>query len=123
VATKVRSGHAWEPKEALDALAEIGLLLREVGAEVAWHCPSRWRGTVPELALTVSPWSAGGPSLSTEDVADALQVLGWHRCRRERVTRLMRGEASALQPRQSGCDRPHGNEVRRHLILGCSRHP
>jgi hypothetical protein len=78
VATKLGTGHVWKPEEALDTLAEIGPMLRELGAELAWHGPSRWRGTGPELVLTVWPRSAGGPSLSHEDVADALQVLGWH---------------------------------------------
>jgi hypothetical protein len=67
----------WEPQKALDALAEIGPLLREVGAEVAWHGPSRWRGTGPELALTVWTRSTEKPAVSPEDVSDALAMLGW----------------------------------------------
>jgi hypothetical protein len=53
VATKPVSGHVWKPEEALDALAEIGPPLRELGAEVASQGPSHWRGTGPDLALTV----------------------------------------------------------------------
>jgi hypothetical protein len=53
--TKHARSHVWKAEEALKALAEIGPLLREVGAEVAWHGPSRWRGTGPELVLTVWP--------------------------------------------------------------------
>jgi hypothetical protein len=44
------------PSRELDTLAEIGpLLLTKIGAEVAWHGPSRWRGTGPDLALSVWP--------------------------------------------------------------------
>jgi hypothetical protein len=77
VLTKLARSHVWKAEEALDALTEIGPLLREVGAEVAWDGPSCWRGTGPELVLTVWPRSAERPSLSREDVSDALQALGW----------------------------------------------
>jgi hypothetical protein len=68
----------WKAEEALKALAEIGPSLREVGAEVAWHGPSCWRGTGPELVLTVWPRSDEELAGDAKDVGDALGVLGWH---------------------------------------------
>jgi hypothetical protein len=54
VATTLARLHRVEArKEALEALAEIGPLLRELAAEVAWHGPPRWRGSGPELGLKV----------------------------------------------------------------------
>jgi hypothetical protein len=78
VAPKVARSHVWKPEEVLDALAEIRPPLRELGAEVAWHGPSRWRGTGPELALTVWPRSTQELAADREDFADALAMIGCH---------------------------------------------
>jgi hypothetical protein len=75
--SQLARGHVWKAAEALDALAAIGPLLR--GSD------SRLRGMVrPASAalagtrLTVWPRSSEELGGDREDVADALQVFGWH---------------------------------------------
>jgi hypothetical protein len=62
----------------LRALAEVAPLLQKLGVEVARHGPSCWRGTGPELVLTVWPRSTEERAGDREDVADALAMIGWH---------------------------------------------
>jgi hypothetical protein len=66
--TKLATNYVWTAEEALDALAEIGPMLKEVEVEVAWHDPAHWRGTGPELVLTVWP-------RSTEELPGDREVL------------------------------------------------
>src|SRR5688572_11471078 len=77
-------GNIWSTDEALRVLAEIGPPLRDLGAEVTWPGPPRWRRGGPELEVTVCPRRRNAlagvrqAAPTSEDLCDALQMLGWN---------------------------------------------